>query len=131
MVGVFVIPINELQAKIYQALKELDIDVYDEVVEEAKMPLIAIGDYNFSAMDYKGDGFSFNWTLDIYTDYEGKKQVNELVSKAIECMQKINGTNLGDNYLIDDVMPNEASVNRNEGYYVANLNMKIDIIQEV
>ena len=125
------IPINELQAKIYQALKELDIDVYDEVVEEAKMPLAAIGDYNFSAMDYKGNSFSFNWTLDIYTDYEGKKQVNELVSKAIECMQKINGTNLGGNYLIDDVMPNEASVNRNEGYYVANLNMKIDVMQEV
>ena len=125
------IPINELQAKIYQVLNELDIDVYDEVVEEAKMPLIAIGDYNFSAMDYKGDGFSFNWTLDIYTDYEGKKQVNELVSKAIECMQKINGTNLGGNYLIDDVMPSEANVSRSEGYYIANLIMKIDITQEV
>ena len=125
------IPINELQAKMYQALNELGIDVYDEVVEDAKMPLIAIGDYNFSAMDYKGDGFSFNWTLGIYTDYEGKKQVNELVSKAIECMQKINGTNLGDNYLIDDVMPSEANVSRSEGYYIANLIMKIDIIQEV
>ena len=125
------IPINELQAKMYQALNELGIDVYDEVVEDAKMPLIAIGDYNFSAMDYKGSGFSFNWNLNIYTDYEGKKQVNELVSKAIKCMQKINGANLGDNYLIDDVMPSEANVSRSEGYYIANLIMKIDIIQEV
>ena len=131
MVGVLMIPINNLQAKIYQALSKVGIDVYDEVVEDAKMPLISIGDYDFSTMDIKGDGFSFNWTLNIYTDYEGKREVNELVSKAIECMQKINGTNLGDNYLIDDVMPNEASVNRTEGYYVANLNMKIDIIQEV
>ena len=28
------IPINELQSKIYQTLNSLDIDVYDEVVQE-------------------------------------------------------------------------------------------------
>ena len=31
MVGVFMIPINDLQSKIYQALKTLNINVYDEV----------------------------------------------------------------------------------------------------
>ena len=77
MVGVFMIPINNLQAKIYQALSKVGVDVYDEVVEDAKMPLISIGDYDFSTMDYKGGGFSFNWILNIYTDYEGKKEVNE------------------------------------------------------
>lgn len=128
MVGVFMIPINDLQAKIYQALNELDVDVYDEVVEDAKMPLIAIGDYDFLAMDYKGNGFSFNWTLNIYTDYEGKKEVNELVSKSIEYMCELNGADLGDNYSIDDVMLNNATISRNEGYYMANLNMKIDIV---
>ena len=121
------IPINELQVKIYQALNELGIDVYDEVVEDAKMPLIAIGDYNFSAMDYKGSGFSFNWNLNIYTDYEGKKEVNELVSKSIECMCELNGANLNDSYSIDSVALNDANVSRSEGYYIANLNIKIDI----
>ena len=122
------IPINNLQAKIYQALSKVGVDVYDEVVEGAKMPLISIGDYDFSTMDIKGDGFSFNWTLNIYTDYEGKREVNELVSKAIECMYELNGVDLDDNYSIDDVVPNSAAVSRNEGYYIANLNMKIDII---
>ena len=128
MVGAFMIPINNLQAKIYQALSKVGADVYDEVVEEAKMPLISIGDYDFSTMDYKGDGFSFNWTLNIYTDYEGKKEVNELVSKSIECMCELNGADLDDNYLIDDVILNNAAISRNEGYYMANLNMKIDIV---
>ena len=125
------IPINDLQSKIYQTLNSLDIDVYDEVPHEASMPLINIGDYMLSSMEYKGEGFSFNWTLNIYTEYEGKKQVNELVSKAIECMYKLRNTNLNDMYSIDDILLNEANVMRNEGYYIANLNIKIDINQEV
>jgi len=39
------IPINNLQAKIYQALKGVGVKVYDEVQEGATMPLISIGDY--------------------------------------------------------------------------------------
>lgn len=122
------IPINELQAKIYQSLSELEIKVYDEVPQEASMPLITIGDYILSGYEFKGEGYSFNWTLSIYTEYEGKKEVNQLVSKTIECMYKLIGLNLSEKYCIDDVLLNEASVSRNEGYYVANLSIKIDIL---
>ena len=83
MVGVLMIPINELQAKIYQALSELNINVYDEVQEGATMPLISIGDYNLTSIEFKGKGYSFLWTINIYTEYEGKKQVNKLVAKTI------------------------------------------------
>ena len=121
------IPINNLQAKIYQALNSLDIKVYDEVQEGATMPLISIGDYNLTSMEYKNNGFSFLWTINIYTEYEGKKQVNELVSKTIECMYKLIGENLSDTYSIDEVILNEANINRLEGFYVANLSIKIEI----
>ena len=122
------IPINELQAKIYQSLSELEIKVYDEVPQEASMPLITIGDYILSSYEFKGEGYSFNWTLSIYTEYEGKKEVNQLVSKTIECMYKLIGLNLSEKYCIDDVLLNEASISRNEGYYAANLSIKIDIL---
>lgn len=122
------IPINELQAKIYQSLSELEIKVYDEVPQEASMPLITIGDYILSSYEFKAEGYSFNWTLSIYTEYEGKKEVNQLVSKTIECVYKLIGLNLSEKYCIDDVLLNEASVSRNEGYYVANLSIKIDIL---
>ena len=36
------IPINELQAKIYQCLSDLDIKVYDEVPLNSPMPLISM-----------------------------------------------------------------------------------------
>ena len=121
------IPINNLQAKIYQALQGVDIKVYDEVLEGASMPLISIGDYILSSMEFKGDGFIFNWTINIYTEYEGKKQVNELVSKTVKCMYELIGENLNDTYSINEVMLNEANINRLEGFYVANLSMKIEI----
>ena len=121
------IPINNLQAKIYQALQNVGIKVYDEVQEGAIMPLISIGDYIMSSLEYKDSGFSFNWTINIYTEYEGKKQVNELVSKTIECMYQLIGEDLSDIYSIDEVILSEANVNRLEGFYVANLSIRIEI----
>ena len=121
------IPINNLQAKIYQALQGVGVKVYDEVQEGATMPLISIGDYNLTSMEYKNNGFSFLWTINIYTEYEGKKQVNEFVSKTIECMYQLIGENLSDTYSIDEVILNEANINRLEGFYVANLSIKIEI----
>ena len=121
------IPINNLQAKIYQALQGVGIKVYDEVQEEATMPLISIGDYNLSSIGYKDNGFSFLWTINIYTEYEGKKQANELVSKTIESLYGLVGEDLSEEYCINDVMLNEANINRLEGFYVANLSMKIEI----
>ena len=120
------IPINSLQAKIYQALQNVGIKVYDEVQEGATMPLISIGDYIMSSLEYKGNGFSFNWTINIYTEYEGKKQANELVSKTIECLYELIGEDLSDIYSIDEIMLNEADINRLEGFYVANLSIRIE-----
>ena len=121
------IPINNLQAKIYQALKGVGVKVYDEVQEGATMPLISIGDYILSSLEFKDDGFSFNWTINIYTEYEGKKQVNELVGKTIECLYNLIGEDLNDTYSIDEIILNEANINRLEGFYVANLSIRIEI----
>ena len=121
------IPINELQAKIYQCLSDLDIKVYDEVPLNSPMPLISIGDYNLSSMEYKGEGYIFDWIINIYTEYEGKKQVNELVSKAINKLYELSESNLYEFYSINDVILNNANINRLEGFYVANISIKIEI----
>ena len=122
------IPINELQAKIYQALSELNINVYDEVQEGATMPLISIGDYNLTSIEFKGKGHSFLWTINIYTEYEGKKQVNELVSKTINKLNELTNTDLNEEYSINYVLLDNANISRLEGFYVANLTIRIEII---
>ena len=80
-----------------------------------------------SSLEYKGRGFSFSWTINIYTEYEGKKQVNELVSKTIESLYNLIGKDLNEDYSIDEVMLSEANINRLEGFYVANLSIRIEI----
>ena len=122
------IPINELQTKIYQALQGVGIKVYDEVQEGATMPLISIGDYILSSLEYKGRGFSFSWTINIYTEYEGKKQVNELVSKTISKLNELTCTDLNEEYSINYVLLDNANISRLEGFYVANLTIRIEII---
>ena len=122
------IPINELQAKIYQALSELNINVYDEVQEGATMPLISIGDYNLTSIEFKGKGYSFLWTINIYTEYEGKKQVNELVAKTINKLNELTYTDLNEEYSINYVLLDNANISRLEGFYVANLTMRIEIL---
>ena len=122
------IPINELQAKIYQALSELNINVYDEVQEGATMPLISIGDYNLTSIEFKGKGYSFLWTINVYTEYEGKKQVNELVSRTINKLNELTYTDLNEEYSINYVLLDNANISRLEGFYVANLTMRIEIL---
>ncbi len=121
------IPINELQAKIYQALSELDINVYDEVQENATMPVISIGDYNLTSLEYKDRGYSFLWTINIYTEYEGKKQVNELVAKTINKLNELTYTDLNEEYSINYVLLDNANISRLEGFYVANLSIRMEI----
>ena len=122
------IPINGLQAKIYQALSELNINVYDEVQEGATMPLISIGDYNLTSIEFKSKGYSFLWTINIYTEYEGKKQVNELVAKTINKLNELTYTDLNEEYSINYVLLDNANISRLEGFYVANLTMRIEIL---
>ena len=122
------IPINELQTKIYQALQGVGIKVYDEVQEGATMPLISIGDYILSSLEFKGRGFSFSWTINIYTEYEGKKQVNELVAKTINKLNELTYTDLNEEYSINYVLLDNANINRLEGFYVAILTMRIEIL---
>ena len=123
------IPINNLQSVIYKALNDnLDITVYDEVLENASMPLMTIGDYTLIENDTKFEGYEFNYKLSIYTEYEGKKEVNNLLSKTLNILKSLDNTEINEFY-IDSVTLDSANVYRNEGYYVADINIKILLME--
>ena len=124
------IPINNLQSVIYKALNDnLGIAIYDEVLESATMPLLTIGDYTLIEYNTKYEGYEFNWKLSIYTEYEGKKEVNNLLSKTLMILKGLDSSSI-DNFYIDSVLLDNANIFRNEGYYVADINMKF-LITEV
>ena len=123
------IPINNLQSVIYKVLNDnLGIAIYDEVLESAIMPLLAIGDYTLSEYNTKYEGYEFNWKLSIYTEYEGKKEVNNLLSKALSILKRLDNTKINGFY-IDSVWLDNANIFRNEGYYVADINIKFLIME--
>ena len=123
------IPINKLQSVIYKALNDnLGIDIYDDVFESAIMPLLTIGDYTLSEYNTKYEGYEFNWKLSIYTEYEGKKEVNNLLSKTLMILKGLDSSSI-DNFYIDSVWLDNANIFRNEGYYVADINMKFLIME--
>ena len=123
------IPINKLQSVIYKALNDnLGIAIYDEVLESAIMPLLTIGDYTLSEYNTKYEGYEFNWKLSIYTEYEGKKEVNNLLSKTLMTLKRLDSSSI-DNFYIDSVWLDNANIFRNEGYYVADINIKILLME--
>ena len=123
------IPINNLQSVIYKALNDnLGIAVYDEVLESATMPLLTIGDNTLSEYNTKYEGYEFNWKLSIYTEYEGKKEVNNLLSKTLSILKGLDNAKINEFY-IDSVWLDNANIFRNEGYYVADINMKFLIME--
>ena len=123
------IPINNLQSVIYKALNDnLGIAIYDEVLESAVMPLLAIGDYTLSEYNTKYEGYEFNWKFSIYTEYEGKKEVNNLLSKTLMILKELDSSSI-DNFYIDSVWLDNANIFRNEGYYVADINIKFLIME--
>ena len=78
------INLSSYQASIYEELTKLGYRVYDEVTEDAKFPYIVIGDLEFNqAENYFNDLIDINLNILIWSVWEGKKEVNDIVSNII------------------------------------------------
>lgn len=122
------LPINEYQRKLYEKIKEIGYKVFDEVPADEELPLVTISDYTLEEGSTKNDDYIFTQKIDIYSLYEGKKQVNEMASNVIAKVKEVANTDLNKNYFIDYVKLDESNVTRLEdGLYVASLSFKINI----
>ena len=122
------LPINEYQRKLYEKIKEIGYKVFDEVPADEELPLVTISDYTLEEGSTKNDDYIFTQKIDIYSLYEGKKQVNEMSSNVIAKVKEVANTDLNKNYFIDYVKLDESNVTRLEdGLYVASLSFKINI----
>lgn len=122
------LPINDYQKLLYLALKKTGYKVFDEVPIDETLPLITISDYVLSEGDMKSDGYKIQQQIDLYSQYEGKKQVNEMVASVLKEVKDICDTGINESYFIGFVTLLESEVSRMEdGLYVANLKFEIHL----
>ena len=122
------LPINDYQKLLYLALKKTGYKVFDEVPIDETLPLITISDYVLSEGDMKSDGYIIQQQIDLYSQYEGKKQVNEMVASVVKEVKNICDTGINDSYFVGFVILLESEVSRMEdGLYVANLKFEIHL----
>ena len=122
------LPINDYQKLLYLALKKTGYKVFDEVPIDETLPLITISDYVLSEGDMKSDGYKIQQQIDLYSQYEGKKQVNEMVASVLKEVKNICDTGINESYFIGYVTLLESQILRMEdGLYVANLKFEIHL----
>ena len=122
------LPINDYQKLLYLALKKTGYKVFDEVPIDETLPLITISDYVLSEGDMKSDGYIIQQQIDLYSQYEGKKQVNEMVASVLKEVKDICDTGINESYFVGFITLLESEVSRMEdGLYVANLKFEIHL----
>lgn len=122
------LPINEYQRIIYNKLLETGYKVFDEVPENESLPVIMIGDYVLAEEETKNEDYIIQQRIDLYSQYDGKKEVNEMVSSTIEKIKQASQTEVNLEYSIGNIRLLESNINRLEdGLYVANLVFQINL----
>lgn len=122
------IPINDYQKKIYEALSSTGYKVFDEVPVDEELPLIAISDYTLSDGVVKSESYTISQTINIYSEYEGKKEINEMVSVTLDKLKSLVTEDITGTFFIADIRLLESSVSRNEeSFYMANLNIQFEL----
>ena len=122
------LPINDYQKLLYLALNKTGYKVFDEVPIDETLPLITISDYVLSEGDMKSNGYIIQQQIDLYSQYEGKKQVNEIVASVLKEVKNICDTGINESYFIGFVTLLESEISRMEdGLYVANLKFEIHL----
>ena len=94
------INLSSYQKAVYEELVKLGYNVYDEVSEDAKFPYVVIGDIDFSeGQNNFNDLLDINLNILVWSLWEGKKEVNDILSNIINAFtslyeKKIEGQSL-------------------------------------
>ena len=122
------IPLNEYQKKIYESIVSTGYKVFDEVPNDEELPLITIGDYTLSDGVVKSESYVISQAINIYSEYEGKKEINQMVSVILDKLKGLVDEYITGTFFIADIRLLESSVSRNEeGFYMANLNIQFEL----
>ena len=128
MVGGKMISLSRYQKAIYEELVKLGYNVYDEVSEEAKFPYIVIGDIDFSeGQNNFNDLLDINLNILVWSLWEGKKEVNDILSNIINAFTNLYEKRLENQSLYNFSFGNSSIKRVDGGVYNGNLALNFSI----
>ena len=123
------ISLSSYQKAIYEELVKLGYSVYDEVPEDAKFPYVVIGDIDFSeGQNNFDDLLDINLNILVWSIWEGKKEVNDILSNIINVFTSLKEKKINNQSLYNFSL-GSSSIKRLEGVYNGNLNLEFSIKQ--
>ena len=128
MVGDKMINLSSYQMAIYEELTKLGYSVYDEVTEGAKFPYIVIGDIDFSeGQNNFNDLLDINLNILVWSLWEGKKEVNDILSNIINIFTNLNEKRLESQSLHNFSFGNSSIKRLDGGIYNGNFALNFSV----
>ena len=128
MVGGKMINLSNYQKAIYEELVKLGYNVYDEVSEDAKFPYVVIGDIDFSeGQNNFNDLLDINLNILVWSLWEGKKEVNDILSNIINAFTDLKEKEIGNQSLYNFNLGSSSIKRLDGGIYNGNLNLGFSI----
>ena len=128
MVGGKMINLSSYQKAIYEELVKLGYNVYDEVPEDAKFPYIVIGDIDFSeGQNNFNDLLDINLNILVWSLWEGKKEVNDILSNIINAFTNLYEKRLENQSLYNFSFGNSSIKRVDGGVYNGNLALNFSV----
>ena len=128
MVGGKMVNLSSYQKAIYEELVKLGYNVYDEVPEDAKFPYVVIGDIDFSeGQSNFNDLLDINLNILVWSLWEGKKEVNDILSNIINAFTNLYEKRLENQSLYNFSFGNSSIKRVDGGVYNGNLALNFSI----
>ena len=128
MVGDKMINLSSYQKAIYEELVKLGYNVYDEVSEDAKFPYIVIGDIDFSeGQNNFNDLLDIDLNILVWSLWEGKKEVNDILSNIINAFANLREKRLEGQSLHNFSFGNSSIKRVDGGVYNGNLALNFSV----
>ena len=122
------INLSSYQKAIYEELVKLGYNVYDEVPEEVKFPYVVIGDIDFSeGQNNFNDLLDINLNILVWSLWEGKKEVNDILSNIINAFTNSYEKRLENQSLHHFSFGNSSIKRLDGGLYNGNLALNFSI----
>ena len=120
--------LSSYQKAIYEELVKLGYSVYDEVSEEAKFPYVVIGDIDFSeGQNNFNDLLDINLNILVWSLWEGKKEVNDILSDIINAFTNLYEKKIENQSLYNFSFGNSSIKRVDGGVYNGNLALNFSI----